>query len=284
MIGNFTHLNNNNGISTVDYGLCNAHLFDCIENFFVLPLTGLSDHSKITTIFKSGILVPKAIVDNYNWRPLKTKFKWNNENKRKFENTIKNCTNEIEEISQRIEAGLIESTGVKLQELFTRAAHQSLQIKNCKMDKNWKKRKKSKKWFDNECHALKTEVRQSAKAKHKDPHNNLLRSKYHEKLKSYKQKCKSKRYNYWQNKLNEVENSLNNSKEFWKKWKDANEFELPKQHDNITGKQWFDHFKKLHTKSSSINAELDPAADTELMNSEPFSKKEFLFVIKKPEK
>ena len=41
------------------------------------------------------------------------------------------------------------------------AADQYLKIKNNKMDKvdkNWKKRRKSKKWFDKECNLLKAEV------------------------------------------------------------------------------------------------------------------------------
>ena len=114
MIGNYTHLNNN-GVSTVDYSLCNEHLYDSIENFIVLPLTVLSDHSKVVTIFKNGLPKPKIEADSYNWKPLKTKFKWDKEEKKKFENVLQNSTTEIDEISQRIEAGLIESSGVKLQ-------------------------------------------------------------------------------------------------------------------------------------------------------------------------
>ena len=245
MIGNFTHLNNNSGVSTVDYGLCNEYLLDSVDSFMVLPLTGLSDHSKITTIFKNGIPIPKSNNDDYCWKAPKRKFKWESQNKREFVNALKNMTNEKEDIAHRIEAGLIESSGTKIQQLFISAADQSLKVKVKRTGKvgiNWKKRKKSKKWFDKECNSLKTEVHKTAKAKHKDPHNNLLRSKYHEKLKEYKKKCKLKRFQFWQNKLNEVENSLNDSKEFWKKWKGASEFEEQKREVGITGKQWFNHF------------------------------------------
>lgn len=50
--GNYTHVNFNNGPSSIDYGLCNkmAHAF--VDNFLVLPMTELSDHAKIVTIFK----------------------------------------------------------------------------------------------------------------------------------------------------------------------------------------------------------------------------------------
>ena len=53
-IGNFTHLNSNKGESTIDYGICNELLYACIENFMVLPLYEISDHSKIVTVFKNS--------------------------------------------------------------------------------------------------------------------------------------------------------------------------------------------------------------------------------------
>ena len=51
-MGNFTHLNFNNGPSTIDYALCNEKSFSLIYNFLVLPMNELSDHSKIVTVFK----------------------------------------------------------------------------------------------------------------------------------------------------------------------------------------------------------------------------------------
>ena len=46
------------------------------------------------------------------------------------------------------------------------------------LKKNWKKRKKSKKWFDKEY-----EVRGLGRKKHENPKNTLSKAKYHEKLK-----------------------------------------------------------------------------------------------------
>ena len=51
-IGNFTHLNVNNGPSTIDYALCNEKCNMLISNFLVLPMNEISDHSKIVTVFK----------------------------------------------------------------------------------------------------------------------------------------------------------------------------------------------------------------------------------------
>ena len=59
-------------------------------------------------------------------------------------------------IAQRIEAGLIESTGEMIQKLFYNAALQTFKQKILKTQKDWKKKKKNgKKWFDTECNDLK---------------------------------------------------------------------------------------------------------------------------------
>ena len=84
--GNLRFMSANSGTSTIDYSLCNDKFYECVENFLVLPLTELSDHSKIVTIFKSSISKPKLSSDTYKWINLKPKFKWNNETKEEFHN------------------------------------------------------------------------------------------------------------------------------------------------------------------------------------------------------
>ena len=98
-IGNLTHLNKNKGTSTIDYGLCNQYLYSNVENFIVLPMNELSDHSKIAIIFKNNAS-PINHKDNYKWSKLKTKLKWDNIDKKNFINCLKTSQNEIEEISQ----------------------------------------------------------------------------------------------------------------------------------------------------------------------------------------
>ena len=130
--------------------------------------------------------------------------------------------------------GLIDSTGEKFQKMFVDAANISLD-RNKNSRKNSKKVKKSKKWFDNNCNALKCEVREVGKQKHDNPHNNLLKMKYHEKLKEYKRECKSRRYNFWQNKFKDIEYSINDPKAFWEKWKKFSEIDTLKRKPDING-------------------------------------------------
>ena len=70
-IGNFTFMNDNGGTSTIDYSLCNVALYKCIDNFLVMPMTELSDHSKIVTILKNSIPIEAQTNDKYNWVSLK---------------------------------------------------------------------------------------------------------------------------------------------------------------------------------------------------------------------
>ena len=190
-IGNFTHVNANKGTSTIDYSLCNQHIYKSVENFMVLPINELSDHSKISTVFKS-CASSNITIDNYKWKKLQTRFKWNKKSIKTFGNNLLASQNDIDEISQRIDAGLIESTGEKIQNLYFNVAKKTLEQKGIKIENNWKKRKKSKKWFDEECHKLKKDVRKTGREKHRRPNDNLLNTKYHEKLKEFKKKCKSK--------------------------------------------------------------------------------------------
>ena len=248
-IGNYTHLNINHGESCIDYSICNQYLYELVENFIVLPLSELSDHSKISTILKGKVNTLNFDNDNYKWNTVGSKFKWCKDNIKKFTDKLKNQTKEIDEISQRIEAGLINSTGERIQNLFKTAAKCSLQVTKSFLNKNWKKKKKSKKWFDEDCSKLKHDVRRIGREKHSSSHNNLLREKYHEKLKEFKKTCKSKRNLFWNNKLSEVEQSLNDPKMFWQKWKNAKEEENFSSDTKIQGKKWFDHFCELHTET-----------------------------------
>ena len=143
--GKYTHLNFNNGPSAVDYGLCNENSYAFITNFLVLPMNELSDHSKIVTIFKeSPSINSNNDNDKYNWKSRGVLYKWDRKSKSKFFNKLKSSVGEIEEITQRIDAGLIHSTAEKNQQLFLNTAKATLQAKVKKIPKNWKKRKKSK--------------------------------------------------------------------------------------------------------------------------------------------
>ena len=151
-IGNMTYFKNDLGASTIDYNLCNFNIFNFIYDFLVLPMTELSDHSKIITLFKKNISRPEVQSDGYKWKILQSKFEWDPNKINEFSTALSTQYAVIKEISQRIEAGIIDSAGELIQKLFIEAA------KSCLGQKNHpprKRKQKSKKWFDSECNNLK---------------------------------------------------------------------------------------------------------------------------------
>ena len=279
-IGNFTHLNTNKGESTIDYSICNKLIYESIDNFIILPLNEKSDHSKIVTLFKKETVSHNPKKDTYKWNHLGVRYKWDKNYKRKFIEALKINDMLIDNITQRIEAGLIDSTGEKIQKLFLDAAKASLESKKI-FDKNWKKNKKSKKWFDKECNDLKRDVRYAGKQKYLNPQNSFLKSKYHEKLKEYKRNCKTKRFHFWQNKFRDIENSLCDTKLFWDKWKTFSETDVNRKEPEINGEEWYKHFSNLHTENCKDSAEvlIPKLSAYDNISSEPFTKKEFMNVI-----
>ena len=158
-----------------------------------------------------------------------------------------------------------------------------MQEKRNKVSKNWKKKKKSKKWFDTECGDIQKEVRKLGRESHVIPNINLLREKYHLKLKEFKKTCKSKKYFFFRDSLNEIESALSDSKLFWEKWRKFGEYEKTEKEIKIRGEELCSYFSNPHNETSQDNAiRLEPL-HIEFLNKEnvnkPFSKKEFKNVI-----
>ena len=110
-IGNMTYFKNDSEASTIDYNLCNFNIFNFIDDFLVLPMTGLSDHSKIIRIFKKNISRPEDQSDSYKWKILQSKFEWDTNEINEFSTALSTQYAVINEISQRIEAGIIDRAG-----------------------------------------------------------------------------------------------------------------------------------------------------------------------------
>ena len=96
----------------------------------VLPMNELSDHSKIVTFYKEGLIVKNGEEkDLYKWRGRGNLYKWDNKREAIFYNKLRYSLKEIEEINQRINAGLIHSTGELIQQLYINTAKDTLKEK-----------------------------------------------------------------------------------------------------------------------------------------------------------
>ena len=141
-LGNFTYNNVNLGASTIDYSICSQNFYDNINNFMVLPRNEISDHCKIITELKEGTKSETPVNDDYNWETLQNKFIWDDTLKATFNQILGNELDRMNDIKQRIEAGLIGSTGEMIQELFVQAAKKVINQKQGKTNKDQHKRRK----------------------------------------------------------------------------------------------------------------------------------------------
>ena len=144
--GNFTHYNNNKGASTVDLSIVSCNIYEYIKSFRVMPQLEITSHCKIITQIDNLTNRVNEEKDDYNWLKLPQTYKWNERSKERFINAINSdeITKLINEAEQLLEAGLIESSGNKIQEFFIKTADISSE-KKCSIElNNNKKKKKSK--------------------------------------------------------------------------------------------------------------------------------------------
>ena len=126
-LGNFTHHNKNNGQSVVGLALLSDCLYPYIEDFKVLPLPEFSDHCKIVLIINNTKPI-KTKQKDYKWLDRKHEYKWGKDSPEKFQAALNSQKVKaiIDNCKQRIEAGLIESSGELLQKMLQEAADLSL--------------------------------------------------------------------------------------------------------------------------------------------------------------
>ena len=163
--GRITHYNKNQGSSTVNIAMVSCNIYKYINSFMVLPQLDISDHCKILIKLTNTVKTKKDQDENkkdYKWLELPKTFQWSKDNQETFKKILNedaHIENIITEAEQRLEAGLIESTGEKIQDIFIKTAELSLPKRKTGNHKKANKRgKKKKKWFDQECVSLKNRV------------------------------------------------------------------------------------------------------------------------------
>ena len=264
LCGNFTHYNKNKGASQVDVAVISDNFSQEIKHFFVLPQNELSDHCKIVTHI-NNIKTPTRENPKYDWKQIPSGYKWGENDMQNYKLAFNDpvVKKEIQLCKQLLEAGLIESTGKKIQDIFILSA-------DCALNKHREKtkiqarepRKKNarKKWFDKQCYEFKKETRAISKQKHNNPHNLNLINEYKNSLKAYKRLCGQKKLEFQKEEVGKLAASTSNPSLFWQTWKSMREEvkESAPSTENVDGHKWEFFFKELY---SDTNRNL-PNADT----------------------
>jgi hypothetical protein len=134
--------------------------------------------------------------------------------------------------------------------ILINASQKSLRIKR-KKSRRKITNVQNKKWFDKECKFKRHAVRKLANKKHRYPTNINIINKYHTALTIDKETLEIKKKQFQNDKLNELERTVeNNPNSFWKTLQNiSDEIEnTDSNHNSPTGDEWYNHFSKLHSK------------------------------------
>ena len=282
-LGNFTHHNKNTGQSVVDLALISDALFPLMDDFKIMPQDTYSDHCKIVLTIKNQRPLPS--LETYEWCSLTPEYKWDYEDSpQKFIAALNRdeIRNLMDECSQRIQAGLTESSGVLLQEIFQKAADISLKKKIPDLKPKTKEKSKQRKWFDRECLELKMKSQKLANLKHSSPWNNALLQTHRHVLKLFKKMCSKKKQAFWEGQYDDL-NKLESNSDFWERWKYFGESYRSSDSSDLEGKKCEDFFEALFSKIDKnvdlVMSKINDLPHNEFLNCE-FVMKELKEVIR----
>ena len=100
----------------------------------VLSQNELSDHCKMITDFILSKPRTSQESDTYDWIDKKPHYLWDQNNSLKFKQFSEKSSSELEDIKQRLDAGLIESIGEKIQEIYLISAEKRFKKTKLKTD------------------------------------------------------------------------------------------------------------------------------------------------------
>uniref|UniRef100_A0A3B1JC70 ribonuclease H n=1 Tax=Astyanax mexicanus TaxID=7994 RepID=A0A3B1JC70_ASTMX len=110
------------------------------------------------------------------------------------------------------------------------------------------KKMKKEKWYDYECQSIRKELRKLSNLKHRQPEDQDLRKKYFDTLKQYKHSIRTKKLNYTNKTLRDIEDSIEHN-QFWEMWNNLSKTksqEIPTQNSEM----WKNHFENLYKEIS----------------------------------
>lgn len=266
--GNYTCFTYN-GCSTVDYIICSKVLFKHVIYMKVNKLTVYSDHCSIEMKISLPIKLnenkdTEQIRQRYNKYSTKTKLieqihKWDQNSHEKLQLVLNTQnikallleigddiekTNQVIEISNKSKC--INNITNKLSLTLTTAAKQALGTKT--KTNRIRKKKKLKKWFDNDCFSLRKEMKSLLNSLNRHPYNKNICQKYYATRKKYKSTLKKKKRLYRNqlvSKLNEDFDKDPNS--VWKTLKELKTIGEVKANNvaKINPMKWINHLKNL---------------------------------------
>ncbi len=244
-LGRFTYCSRL-GASVVDYSITDIDP-NFINAFIVRPQLPISDHCQTVLYLNQSIdRVSTAPLKHEKLFPLKPKLRGNQSSAEQFKenmssSVILNILDHFMSTDFTPDTNGINAATSNLNNIFQTLATISNTKPPNKHRTNKQKIKKNM-WFDNECTCLRKDLRQLSNKKHKEPANQTLRLAYSNCLKNYKKLICNKRDQYYEAKIYEIDESIDQNN-FWNLFK---KFESPKLRPFLqSGTIWRSYFKTL---------------------------------------
>ena len=240
-----------NGISVIDYAMCDQDLFLNISNFIVKQPSPLLDHSPIITWLNinTNNSTIESLANNSLTR-LPKQFVWENDSTQKFKDCLRSPVPQTlirEYINDGTQIHDVNASLEKVENILITTAKQCLKIKITKKH-NRIKSSSNKKRFDRECRFKRNELRKLSNQKHRDPLNPILREEYQAVRTQYKTLLNSKKNEYYNAKILELEDSAEHTDttKFWKCLKSVDDTIKVKDDPLVSEENWLLQFQSLH--------------------------------------
>lgn len=136
----------------------------------------------------------------------------------------------------------------KVESILITTAKCCLKIKTVKTRRSIKL-SSNKKWFDKECRLKRHELRKLANKENRDPLNPIVREQYHDNLTQYKKLLISRKNEYYNAKISELEKPADNSDatSFWTCLKSMDDIRKEKDVPLVSEENWLQYFRSLHS-------------------------------------
>jgi hypothetical protein len=248
-----------NGVSVVDYAVCQEQLIPLIKFFQVHDFKGeYSDHCKISCNLQIKYK-PKVMSNNTQAEGHQKiiRYKWSKETGAKYQMALedKSFITQVESFLDKHQPGVdVDAMTSTVNSLMHGVANKAL-VGNSRQGRKSKRKSSNKKWFDYDCVTMRRRVAQLSKLIVKYPRDPIVRGNFYKTKKQYKNLVKRKRKEHKNMLLQQLEiMSEQNPSTYWKILDDLrNEEKDELKQSPISLNEWAEYFKKLTNSHTGTN-------------------------------
>ena len=235
------------GSSVVDYCITHHSFVDNMVYFKVGELLGhLSDHCPIS--FGIRVCSKYNKVNDIDTTPIPIPYRWYKESEVTFKQRFAkpDVQQRLSLLTEKIKAKDIMCDEVikEINQIFTLVADKSLGKRKRSKNRKIKKHK----WFDKQCHDLKSQLREYSRMVSRNPFDQSLRKYFFQIKKQYRKQLKKSKLDYKEKIINDLNNMFcKNPSEYWKLLDELRHMsgEASDDNDKVSPSEWFTYFKNL---------------------------------------